>query len=332
MFGQSLRKYFFGQVMSAILAVTGLINGWLVEKKNLNIPAVQSAYTYTLILIGSLFYLLVERRIKKSKSVSKVSTLDLLKTHKNILLGSVLFDVAANWLVVKAFSELKLPEVMIFSGLSTPVAIFIAWIWNTPTPKYNQIQMTGVISALLSIIFYFYMTVNVNGEKFTNSISGVMFAVSSAVAYAASNNFQERVAQVLRPIEFLLALGCLGSLISWIFVFVNFGEVETIFQFHFFFDYQIWLLITIYALILSSFYFLIPVYMSRHSAVSFNFSLLTANFLGILGSWFLLQAEYSKWLYVSVILINLGLLTYYIGESKGSKSLNSTTPLSVCES
>ena len=312
--------------MSVILAVTGLINGWLVEKKNLSIPAVQSAYTYTLILIGSLIYLLVERRIKKSESVSKVSTLDLLKTHKNILLGSVFFDVAANWLVVKAFSELKLPEVIIFSGLSTPVAIFIAWIWNTPTPKYNQIQLTGVVFALVSIIFYFYMTVN--EEKFTNSVSGVVFAVSSAVAYAASNNFQERVAKVLSPIEFLLALGCLGSLMSWIFVIVNFEEVETIFQFHFF-DYQIWFLITLYALILSSFYFLIPVYMSRHSAVSFNFSLLTANFLGIFGSWFLLQAEYSKWLYISVILINLGLLTYYIGESKG---LNSSTPLSICKS
>lgn len=301
---RSLQKYAFGQVLSIILASTGLINGWLFEIKNLNIPAVQAALTYSLILVGSLLYLWM---IKPQKT----GTVALLRKHKGILLGSVLFDVAANWLVVKAFSELKMAEVMVFSGLSTPAAILLACMWTRPRPKYTRMQGTGVLIAMTAIAFYFYISQS-DHTSMTNSVTGIMCAICSAVAYAASNNFQERVAQAMQPVEFLLGLGLIGSLISWIIVLGSYGEVTMLVDK--LNDYSVLILISLYAMVLSSFYLLIPVYMSRHSAVSFNFSLLTANFLGIIGSWWLLEASYSSWLYVSVVFINLGLLLYYAGE------------------
>jgi drug/metabolite transporter (DMT)-like permease len=307
---KSLQKYAFGQILSTILAATGLINGWLFEVKGLNIPATQAALTYTLILIGSSIYLFSESRKVKVAESGKLSLYSLMMKYKRILLGSVLFDVAANWLVVKAFSELKIPEVMVFSGLSTPAAIVMALIWTRPRPKYTRLQVTGVISALMAIFFYFYLS---QKDAMTRSVMGIVCAVFSAFSYAASNNFQERVAQVMRPVEFLFGLGSIGSLISWLVVCVSFDEVETFFK-SIFDDFSVLIFVFVYGTILSSFYLLIPVYMSKHSAVSFNFSLLTANFLGIFGSWLLLEASYSNWLYMSVALINFGLLLYYFGE------------------
>ncbi len=306
---KSLQKYAFGQLLSAILAVTGLINGWLFEVKALNIPAMQAALTYTLILVGSSLYLLSER--KRSASL-----LDLMMKYRAILLGSVLFDVAANWLVVKAFSELKIPEVMVFSGLSTPAAIAMAWLWTRPRPKYTRLQVMGVLMALSAIFFYFYLTQQ--DEMMTRSVTGIVCAVLSAFAYAASNNFQERVSHVMRPVEFLFGLGSIGSLVAWLSFFASFDEIALLPKI--LNDFSVLVLVFLYAVILSSFYLLIPVYMSKHSAVSFNFSLLTANFLGIIGSWFLLKATYSNWLYMSVALINFGLLIYYIGEESSAVS------------
>ena len=307
---KSLQKYAFGQVLSTILAATGLINGWLYEVKGMNIPAMQAALTYALILIGSSFYLLSESMKVKEKDSKKLSLYNLMKKYKLIMFGSVIFDVAANWLVVKAFSELKIPEVMVFSGLSTPTAIAMALIWTRPRPKYTRLQVIGVMTALMAIFFYFYLS---QKDVMTRSLTGIICAVLSAFAYAASNNFQERVAQVMRPVEFLFGLGLIGSLISWFVVIVSFDEIEVLFQ-GIFNDFSVLILVFLYAAILSSFYLLIPVYMSKHSAVSFNFSLLTANFLGIIGSWFLLEASYSNWLYMSVAFINFGLLLYYFGE------------------
>lgn len=300
---KSLQKYCFGQILSIILAGTGLINGWLFDKKNVNIPAFQAAFTYTLILIGSTLYLILERRKKQD-------LIGLMKKHFFILIGSVIFDVAANWLVVKAFSELKIAEVMVFSGLSTPSAIVMALIWSVPShrPKYTRMQIVGVLMALSAIVFYFYVS---QKNAMTGSVMGIGCAIMSAVAYAASNNFQERVAQIMRPVDFLFGLGVIGSLASWLIVLVSTEEINQLFKQ---LDASVIILIFSYALILSSFYFLIPVYMSKHSAVSFNFSLLTANFLGLMASWWLLNASYSNWLYFSIILINSGLLIYYIGE------------------
>ena len=303
---KSLQKYAFGQLLSAILAATGLINGWLFEKKTLNIPAVQAALTYSLILVGSSVYLILEGGV-----------FGFMKEYKGILLGAALFDVAANWLVVKAFSELKIPEVMVFSGVSTPAAILMALIWSHPAhrPKYTHIQIMGILIALTAILFYFWIS---QRDVMTESVMGIGCALFSAIAYAASNNFQERVAQVMRPVEFLFGLGSIGSLAAWSIVLVcGRHEVEQVSKLVST-DWTVVALIILYAIILSSFYFLIPVYMSRHSAVSFNFSLLTANFLGIMASWWLLDATYSKWVYVCILVINGGILLYYIGEEEDS--------------
>ena len=313
---KSLQKYAFGQVLSAILAATGLINGWLFQVKKLNIPAMQAALTYTLILVGSSLYLFLEPKKDGDKTESKKdgdkteSLIGLMKKYKDIMIGSVLFDVAANWLIVKAFSELTLPEVMVFSALSTPAAITMALIWTRPRPKYTRLQVTGVIMALMAILFYLYIS---RQDMMKRSLMVIICAILSAIAYAASNIFQERVAQVMRPVEFLFGLGSIGSLISWFIVLLSFDEIEMVFN-GVFNDFSVLISVSLYAVILSSFYFLIPVYMSKHSAVSFNFSLLTANFLGIIGSWFLLKASYSNWLYISIVLINFGLLIYYFGE------------------
>lgn len=312
---KSIQKYIFGQILSVILAATGLINSWLSERKGINIPAMQAAFTYTLILAGSTAYLLIEHLRNRDRKES-ISVFSLMQKFKGILVGSVLFDVAANLLVVKAFSELKLPEVMVFSGLSTPTAICLALIWSKPPrPKYTRLQITGVLIALSSILFYFYVS---QRDTLTKSFVGITCAVLSAIAYAASNNFQEQVAQVMRPVEFLFGLGLIGSMAAWLIVVFSsqeFSQMTTLA------DFSVVSLIICYSIILSSFYFLIPVYMSKHSAVSFNFSLLTANFLGIIGSWFLLQASYSNWLYISIILINVGLLIYYIGEESSESKI-----------
>jgi hypothetical protein len=319
------QKYAFGQGLSVILATTGLINGWLVEKQGLNIPALQAALTYTLILVGSIFYISLMGRGDREaspieegelKEMNKDSSMFcLLRKHSKILFGAVLFDVAANWLVVKAFSELKLPEVMVFSGLSTPATLLMAFMWSPTRPKFASIQLVGMGVALSAIVFYSVLTIR--GE-FTGSAVGISCAVFSAFAYAASNHFQERVAHVMAPVEFLLGLGLLGSLLAWMGVAFSFQEIGMFIEVcsgggggHW---WSVVGVVLLYGIVLSSFYLLIPVYMSRHSAVSFNFSLLTANFLGILGSWMLLQAEYSKWLYATVIFVNFGLLLYYFGE------------------
>ena len=304
----SLKKFAFGQALSLILASTGVINGWMYEKEAVNIPSVQAALTYTLIMIGSVSYhfLFAEAR---------VPVIDLMKMHKYIMLGAVLFDVAANWLVVKAFSELQIPEVMVFSGLSTPVAIAIAWFWTRPRPKYTRMQIFGVFLALAAILLYFF----VSGVRSNGSVLGISYAVSSAVAYAASNYFQERVAKVMNPDEFLIGLGSIGSLVSWLISLGSWHEFRDL-SVALERNIGVCLLLGLYAAVLSSFYLLIPVYMSRHSAVSFNFSLLTANFFGIIASWFILNSSYSNWLYLSIVLINCGLLIYYIGEESQSES------------
>ena len=305
----SLKKYAFGQLLSLILASTGLINGWMNERLALNIPAIQAALTYTLILIGSLSYHFFIANVKSNPSQTFRSLVTLMSKHKYIMLGAVLFDVTANWLVVKAFSELQLPEVMVFSGLSTPVAITLAWLWTRPRPIYTRMQIMGVFMALAAIVLYFF----VSGIRSSGSVQGITCAVFSAIAYAASNNFQERVAQEMSAVEFLIGLGSIGSSVAWLITsgsWQEFRDLGSVLGN----DLRAIGLIGLYACVLSSFYLLIPVYMSKHSAVSFNFSLLTANFFGIIASWLLLNSTYSNWLYLSVALINFGLLIYYVGE------------------
>lgn len=307
----SLKKYAFGQVLSIILATTGLINGYMSDKKNLNIPAIQAALTYTIILVGSLSY-----RFLVVKSDFMGSLMSLMRIHRKNIIGAVLFDIVANWFVVKAFSKLQLAEVMIFLGLSTPIAIFISWISTEPRPKYSKMQISGVTIALLAVLIYFFAW---DGSS-SDSIIGILFAVTSAIGYAASNNFQEKVAREMSPDEFLIGLGSIGSVVSWI---ISFGSWEEFINLNreIGSDSCVIGLVLFYALVLSSFYLLIPVYMSKHSAVSFNFSLLTANFFGIIGNWLILnEGVKTNWIYLSIILINFGLLIYYTGEESSSAS------------
>ena len=311
----SLKKFAFGQLLSLILASTGLINGWMYERMGLNNPSIQAALTYTLILIGSLSYHFFIAKNQSSTSETFKSLRDLMKMHKYIMLGAVLFDVSANWLVVKAFSELQLPEVMVFSGLSTPISIIIAWSWTRPRPKYTRMQIIGVTLALSAIIIYFF----VSGVRRAGSILAISYAVASAIAYASSNYFQEMVAKVMNADEFLVGLGSVGSLTSWLISLGNWEEFKDLGSV-LGKDLRIIGVIGLYAIVLSSFYLLIPVYLSKHSAVSFNFSLLTANFFGIIASWLILNSSYSNWLYLSIIMINFGLLIYYIGEESQIES------------
>lgn len=315
----SLKEYAFGQLLSLILASTGLINGWMNERMALNIPAIQAALTYSLILVGSLSYHFFIANDRSDASKTLRSLTGLMKSHKYIILGAVMFDVAANWLVVKAFSDLQLPEVMVFSGLSTPVSIALAWMWTDPRPKYTRMQILGVFLALSAIALYFFKS----GVRSTGTVIGITYAVSSAIAYAVSNNFQEKVSKVMSPVEFLIGLGSIGSSVAWLVTLGSwrqeFGDLIKVLGN----DFRIIGLIGLYAAVLSSFYFLIPVYMSKHSAVSFNFSLLTANFFGIIASWLILDSSssYSNWLYLSIALINFGLLIYYIGEEETQSEL-----------
>lgn len=296
MIGDKLRVFAFGQAMSLILAATGVINALLSCWQDVNAPSLQAVLTYS--ALAAVFH--------RHRS--------LPEKGRGALLGAIVFDIAANWMIVKAFAGLSLMQIILLQGLSTPASLLFSHFWQPRS--YSRMQLWGIGVALISIVGYCVGSVVFLGGAWPAGW-WVYWCLGggAAVSYAASNNFQECAAKQIEAQNFLFWLGAGGGCISAV-ILVAFGRGELV-QVGLFSLMSV-MLIGAYVIVLAGFYSLIPVYLRKHSAVSFNLSLLTASFFAILGEYFIVARrgwDVSSWPVVGAIVgVNVGLVMFYLND------------------
>lgn len=288
----SLKRLAFGQLLSCLQAASGVINALLKERKGVNVPILQAALTYSLLAV--LFW--------RHRGVPIESAL------RRPLLGAVVFDVVASWMIVAAFDGLQLGQVILLLGLSTPSSMLFNHFWN-PRP-YTWSQLSGIGVALACIAVYW------GGGMWTLSGASKLYLLlgaGAAVSYAASNNFQEFTCTRLSSGQFLFWLGAGGSVLSCASLFLfNPREFSAAVV-----DWLVVGLVGAYVLVLASFYALIPVYLRGWgSAVSFNLSLLSANLIGAVGEGWMVQGnERVSWeLMTAIGGLSAGLIIFYVND------------------
>lgn len=306
--GERLRVFAFGQVMSMILAATGVINALLANWQHVNAPSLQAVLTYTALTAVFL----------KHRSLPQKGRLALA--------GAIVFDIAANWMIVKAFAGLSLMQIILLQGLSTPASLLFSHFWQPRS--YTRWQLWGIGVALISIVAYCGgSVVFLGGDWPAGWWVYWCLGGGAALAYAASNNFQECAAKQIEAETFLFWLGAGGGSISMA-ILLLFGRGEVVQPG--LFSLMSGLLIAAYVIVLAGFYSLIPVYLAKHSAVSFNLSLLTASFFAILGEYFIIARKdagiSSLPVIAAIVGVNAGLVMFYLNDKDNKVSQQDIKP------
>lgn len=299
MSGKGLNKLAFGQLLSVLQASTGLINMFLNDYIGVNIPILQAALTYSLLTL--LFLVSPD-----SKGKWEFTFLGFDKLSRSVLaalIGAAVFDVLASWMIVACFARLQLSLVILLLGWSTPASLLFNHFWNPR--KYTKAQYFGIVLALASIILYFGSM-----AVFTAPLWYLLLGSGAAVAYAASNNFQEFACSRVSSSQFLFCLGGVGAGLS-LSALAFADDLAVFFKA---FDVLVAGMVALYVTLLTCFYCLIPVYLRKNSAVSFNLSLLSANFMGCAVE--ALVKGIPEWkLILAVAGLTAGLLIFYLNEA-----------------
>jgi solute carrier family 35 protein F1/2 len=300
-----------GQVLSAAISGASFVN----SVAPMTFPIIQNGVFYPMLLmmVGSLRYRYLIEFLESLRQ--KSLTLQPVSYYAFAIIMGV-SDVGANVLLVKAFQYTSALSATLISSLSTVFVIVIAALLLKI--RYGLYNYGG--AALCLIGLGLIMGSRVEGmNPVTPSITGSMMALGSAVAYAISNVFNERLAIVeieRYPFAAIASMGLVGTIgsigtiaspwgqdeITRITSVINSGSYDSRYSSLFAYPF---LMLFIYSIA--------PKYFQWYSVILFNFNILTAGLYVFIYDHFFtdtLGTSLSPLSTSGVVLVFIGLLIY----------------------
>ncbi|KAJ7363595.1 hypothetical protein OS493_009755 [Desmophyllum pertusum] len=312
------RKFFsilaLGQLLSWLLCGTGVFSQLLVTNHGIEIPTTQSFLNY--LLLGIVYTTAL------ACHPSDFKTTLTERGWKYFWLA--LFDVEANYLVVKAYQYTNLTSIQVLDCFSTASVLVLSWIFLKV--RYQCIHYSGVLICLAGIACL--VVADYYGSRYygsgANQAIGDVLVLCGAIMYGVSNVAQEFVVKNFSRVEFLGMIGLFGSIISAVQMIIlerhQLSAIE--------WDYKIALYLIGFGLCLFLLYNLMPVAMKLSSATVVNLSLLTADFYSLLCGLFLFHYKFSALYLGSLAFIILGVIVYNLKPTPSHPSSSGAQSLS----
>jgi len=330
-----LKSLFFGQLLSLLLACTGIASSLLADAC-FKAPMIQNLGNYFVLAILFLPQCFHGRRAEKA-----TDNKDELKKKSNE--GQItqsrdrwwlryfliaLVDIEANFLVVLAFEYTTVTSVMLLDCFTIPCVMVLSFLFLRAS--YCCAHIVGAIICAIGMGLII-MSDNIGGGGGDNSNSsstdchhtsqssdrvlGDCFALGGAILYAVSNVVQEALVkdQRLGPEGYLGRLGACGSLVG--IVQVALMERDRVVAIHW--DHvAVAAPLAAYVLVLALIYILTSRFMRDHNAALFNLSLLTSDVYAMLYAYVSGQ-QTVQWLYLVAFLMTMsGLLVFHYSGGK----------------
>ncbi|KAM9998728.1 hypothetical protein ACTFIY_008380 [Dictyostelium cf. discoideum] len=283
-----------GQLLSVMIAGTGIFSQLLVEKYGVNIPTTQSLLNYILLCV----YLLV--------LVKRGVLWETIKTKSIYFAPLALVDLEANYIVVKAYQYTTITSVMLLDCFTIPCVVVLSRIFLKT--RFTFVHIIAVLIALAGMAILVVSDIiqgdSANGGS--NPLLGDFLCLASSVCYAISNVGQEATVKKYDRVTYLAMIGLYGSIFCGIQIAIlERNELATMAWSGGVVGYIIG-----FALCLFIMYSFTPTMMEIAGATVMNLSLLTSDMFGIIVAIFVFDRDLS-WLYFLSFFVIVSALVIY---------------------
>ncbi|KAM9941762.1 hypothetical protein ACTFIT_005126 [Dictyostelium discoideum] len=283
-----------GQLLSVMIAGTGIFSQLLVEKYGVNIPTTQSLLNYILLCV----YLLV--------LVKRGVLWETIKTKSIYFAPLALVDLEANYIVVKAYQYTTITSVMLLDCFTIPCVVVLSRIFLKT--RFTFVHIIAVLIALAGMAILVVSDI-IEGESAnggSNPLLGDFLCLASSVCYAISNVGQEATVKKYDRVTYLAMIGLYGSIFCGIQIAIlERNELATMAWSGGVVGY-----IVGFALCLFIMYSFTPTMMEIAGATVMNLSLLTSDMFGIIVAIFVFDRDLS-WLYFLSFFVIVSALVIY---------------------
>jgi solute carrier family 35 protein F1/2 len=300
---RQLRVLAEGQILSLLLAGTGIFSQGLADKK-VDTPSFQSFLNYVV-----LSFLLLRRCCRRRNNLK-------LEWWKYLLLA--VLDVEGNYLLVRAYSEgVSITSATLLDCFTIPNVMILSRICFRT--KFLANHVFGVVLCVmgLSVLVAIDATSKSSGSS---SLTGDILVIVATFFYAGSNVCQEYIVKSFDIEEYLGMLGLFGAIISGCQSLALEHE-----QLHKLFagtidesPGEMGKIVALYAgftICLASFYLLSATFMRKADATLFNLSLLSSDVFGLLAGMFLFGQHLSPYYSFAFVLTIGGAVVYNMREA-----------------
>lgn len=283
-----------GQLASLLITGTGITSQFLATNYSLSIPTTQSLANYFLLFLVYGAILLYLRGIREF--------FESLIWKAKFYIPLALFDVEANYLVVKAYQYTTITSAMLLDSFTIPcVTLLTLFFLGT---KYNLRHLAGIVFCLAGNVVAVYSDIRAGTS--TNPLIGDILCIAGAILYSLSNVGAEKYLKEVSQVEYLTFLGFWGTLISLLQIMIL--ERNELFSLS-----LTWAsggLLAAFAACMFILYSIVPMTLTLGGSTMYNLSLLTSDIYAIVSSIILFRHFPNELFYVSLVCVIGGLLIY----------------------
>lgn len=292
-----------GQCLSLCISGTALTSALLL-RYGLEAPALQSFLNYLLLALCFGVPAVFRR--------ANLSLGKFLRKRGWMYALAALFDVAANYLVVKAYQFTSVTSVQVLDCLSIPVVLVISRLCFGVRFRTNH--AVGVGLALLGVagmIGTDALTKQHGEQQAVRPLLGDLLVVLGASLYGVSNCLQEALVRHHSVLDYLGFLGLFAAPLSGAqLLLMERGNVDRLALF----TPQVVLCLAGFTACLFVLYTSMPFVMKHSSAVLVNLNMLTADLYALFFGLFIFHYVFH-WLYfVAYVGIMVGVVVYVVRE------------------
>jgi len=285
-----------GQLVSFLIAGTGLCSQLLATRHAVNIPTTQSSFNY--LCLAVVYSMLM---IKSGRFVSTITSFDKIKVY----LPLALIDVEANFMIVTSFQYTNITSVTLLDCFTIPCVVVLTYFFLKT--RYNLRHGIGVVLCLVGLVVLVYSDLD-HLDGGPNKILGDMLVIGGAMLYAISNVGAEAFFKKFDRIEYLSMIGTFAFIISAIQVAIL--ERDAISSLSW--NTNVVSLLAAFTSCLFLFYSALPIALVLGGSALCNLSLLMSDVYAILISIFVFSTPLGGLFYVAFGLIIMGLLCYNV--------------------
>lgn len=290
-----LTALLLGQCLSVLLCGTGTTSQLLEAWYHISVPTTQVFVVY--VLLAAIFGPVLATRKDFLCIIRK-------NWWKYIILGFL--DVEGNYLVVLAYKFTTLTSIQLLDSFAIVAVMALSFAFLHI--RYHLIHVVGVTLAILGMVVVFLADLHaLEADGGNNRWLGDLLCIAGVTFYAIGNVAQEFLVKNHSVVEYLSMIGLVGSVITGIQMCVL-DRVQLVSAN--WSNSYIGLLLSGFGACLLLFYVITPQVMRLSSAVVFNLSLITSDFLTLIVGILFFRFTFSYLYIIGMLLTVVGVAVY----------------------